>query len=178
MHLISNFHGLCTQTMKEMSPCLLLHPFQNAYFPLQFPHTKIDVPLEEVVYKGAAQLSADEQALWQSLRELAARPPVAVGTAAELLNYQRFVKQHIQIALAAARVSPRWEAASGVTERLDRAFALVNSNKTSQGRQLALEVLGFASLAYKSGNLHDTPSSLSCVVTRCLSVNRNSNGIT
>jgi len=141
--------------MKEMSPCLVL-PFQNAYLPLQFTHVKLDVPLEEVVFKGAAQPSADEQALWQSLRELAARPPVAVGTATELLNYQRFVKQHIEVALSAARVSPRWEAASGVTERLDKAFDLVNSNKTSQGRQLALEVLGFASLAYKSGNLHDS----------------------
>lgn len=144
--------------MSSMAPCLLL-PLQSVYLPSQFGH--LDASHHESTIFGALKASPPQPedtdtVVDAALRDLASAPIVAFGTPHQLSAYQEFVQQHIELALAAARVSPRWDAASGVAERLERALALVHANRTCQGRQVALEVLGFASLAAlakQSGNL-------------------------
>jgi hypothetical protein len=90
-----------------------------------------------------AQAAAPAQAWLLPLQELASAHRVERGSAAELGAYQALVKRQIEVALEGMA----GEQPLGLSEQLQKALRLVNVGKTSQGHDLAVELLGFAGLA-------------------------------
>ena len=84
---------------------------------------------------------------WQEpLQELAAAPSITYGSPVELSSYKEFVRSRIVEAQSAASANWEWRD-SGLLQYLDRALRLVEEDNTGLGRQKAVELLGFCTLA-------------------------------
>lgn len=145
--------------MITMSPCAVSQPQHSCNLPgslllAQFGVQALDAESLGLVKGGrqpAGGLSSLPAAVSEPgwcgpLRALAGVPELSYGTAAELAGYAAFVGARIAEALAAGRACREWSSC-GLLERLEKAAALVAANRTSAGRAMAVESLGFASLA-------------------------------
>jgi hypothetical protein len=84
---------------------------------------------------------------WQEpLQELAAAPVITYGSPVELSSYKEFVRSRIAEAKSAASANWEWRD-SGLLQYLDKAMTLVEEENTGLGRQKAVELLGFCTLA-------------------------------
>lgn len=86
---------------------------------------------------------------WHSvLEKLRHAPVVTFGTPQALADYQEFVCACIQQAASAAASDAGWsDCVDHLLRPLARALQLAQAGKTSSGRALAVELLGYAQLA-------------------------------
>lgn len=100
--------------------------------------------------RQASSDTQQRQRQWQEpLQELAAAPVVMYGSPVELSSYKEFVRSRIAEASSAARANWEWRD-SGLLQYLEKAQQLVEADCTALGRQQAIELLGFCSLAERS----------------------------